>query len=331
MGSVEEKPPVSIPVIDFSKWDNPSTPSERVAIAKELASACHNVGPALLEEAFGWSKKLFDLETEQKMKAPHPDGPTVHRGYSWPGLEKVSQVISSDAEVGEKLRAVTDCKPNVWLPEEVLPGFREFMTDFYWTCSQTSQEILKAIGLGMNLQDPDFILKFHSGHNNQLRLLHYPPIPAAQLENELSARMPAHSDWGSITMLFQDDCGGLEVENQHVPGEFIKVTPLKNAIVMNIGDLLMRWSNDWLKSTLHRVTLPPASDRFTGEERMTRARYSIPYFISPDIDARIEVMPECATEGNPIKYEPVVQREYRLMRAKLQYPEKAPQAVTASG
>jgi isopenicillin N synthase-like dioxygenase len=210
----------------------------------------------------------------------------------------------------------------------------------------------------MSLTDPDFILKFHSGHNNQLRLLHYPPIPARELESESAARMPAHSDWGSITMLFQDDCGGLEVENQHVPGEFIKVQPVKDALVMNIGDLLMRWSNgksfslalfltrpiskvwrrisltkhpDWLKSTLHRVTLPPASDRFTGAERMTRARYSIPYFISPDIDARIEVMPECTTEGNPSKYEPVIQREYRLMRAKLQYPEKTPQAVAASG
>jgi len=96
------------------------------------------------------------------------------------------------------------------------------------------------------LKDPEFLLRFHSGHNNQLRLLHYPPIPAAQLENEPSARMPAPSDWGSITILFQDDCGGLEVENQHAPGRFIKVIPLKNAIVMNIGDLLMRRSNSEL-------------------------------------------------------------------------------------
>ena len=121
MGSAEEtRTSVSIPVIDFSKWDNPSSPDERKAVAKELADACHNVGfvsivnhgvsPELLEEAFGWSKRLFDLNTEDKLLAPHPDGPTVHRGYSWPGLEKVSQVISSDLEVGEKLRVVTDCK-----------------------------------------------------------------------------------------------------------------------------------------------------------------------------------------------------------------------------
>jgi len=193
------------------------------------------------------------------------------------------------------------------------------MTNFYWECLGTASEILKAIGTGLSLKDPEFFLKFHSGHNNQLRLLHYPPIPAVELENETSARMPAHSDWGSITMLFQDDCGGLEVENKHAPGEFIKACPLKNAIIMNVGDLLMRWSNDYLTSTLHRVTLPPADDRYTGEIRMTRARYSIPYFVSPDSDSVIACIPECANEANPPKYEPVLQGDYRRMRAKLQY------------
>lgn len=85
---------------------------------------------------------------------------------------------------------------------------------------------------------------------------------------------------------------------------------------------------DYLKSTLHRVTLPPAQDRFTGEERMTRARYSIPYFVSADSDAVVKCLQECASEANPAKYEPVVQKDYRLMRAKLQYRETAP-AVTA--
>jgi len=117
------------------------------------------------------------------------------------------------------------------------------MIQFYWACSRISLEILEAIGTGMKLRDPAYFSRFHSGHNNQLRLLHYPPIPAAELENESNSRMPAHSDWGSITMLFQDDCGGLEIENQHILRDFIKAHPLKNAIVMNVGDLLMRWSN----------------------------------------------------------------------------------------
>lgn len=115
MGSTENDQSVlKLPVIDFAKWGSGSTPEERLSTAKELADACHNVGFVfiinhgisleLLEEAFGWSRRLFDLKIEEKMLAPHPDGPTVHRGYSWPGLEKVSQVISDDLEVGEKLR-----------------------------------------------------------------------------------------------------------------------------------------------------------------------------------------------------------------------------------
>lgn len=117
------------------------------------------------------------------------------------------------------------------------------MTGFYWECARTSAEILKAIGKGIGLDDEEFLLKFHSGYNNQVRLLHYPPIPASLLENGTMARIPAHSDWGSITLLFQDDCGGLEVESPNQPGEFIKASPLKNALIMNVGDLLMRWTN----------------------------------------------------------------------------------------
>lgn len=117
------------------------------------------------------------------------------------------------------------------------------MQEFYWDCDIIAKELLKAIGTGLELKEPEYLLKFHSGHNNQLRLLHYPPIHAAELEKGTSTRMPAHSDWGSITFLFQDDCGGLELETQHVPEKFVKVAPVENALVMNIGDLLMRWSN----------------------------------------------------------------------------------------
>lgn len=259
----------ALPIIDFSKWLKGS-PEEKKKNAQELAQACrevgfvyvinHGVSQDLLEEAFGWSKKLFDLPEEQKMLAPHPPGPNVHRGYSWPGLEKVSQYVhkegeDSDAE-DEALRQVQDCKesyeigsetfagqPNQWLPEEVLPGFRTFTTGFYWTCFETAKELLRAIATGIGLDDPDYLVRFHSGENNQLRLLHYPPVETEKLSSNALARMPAHSDWGSITMLFQDDCGGLQVENAKKPGDFVDAPPIKGALIMNVGDLLMRWSN----------------------------------------------------------------------------------------
>ncbi|KAI1390050.1 Clavaminate synthase-like protein [Hypoxylon trugodes] len=349
----------AIPVIDFNAWSDGSI-DDKKRIARELTGACRRVGfvyiinhavpEDLLEEAFGWSKKLFDLPKEKKMLAPHPpvcdQGPTVHRGYSWPGLEKVSQDIISDGEEAKEAanRKIADVKesyeigsednevqPNIWLPEDILPGYREFMTQFYWKCFEAAKELLRALAIGVGLEDEDFFLRFHSGKNSQLRLLHYPPVEAEKLFSNTVARMPAHSDWGTITMLFQDDCGGLQVEHPNEPGSFVDATPMKNAMVMNVGDLLMRWSNDFLKSTLHRVTLPPihSKTRIDGK-LMTQPRYSIPYFVSPDPKAVIECLSVCTDEEHPVKYEPVVQEDYRRMRGRGQYAEAPAAPITVS-
>lgn len=110
----------AIPIIDFSRWKIGSS-EERKAIANQLVDQCRRVGfiyivnhgvePELLDSAFSWSKRLFNLEQDKKMLAPHPDGSAVHRGYSWPGLEKVSQVLNGDdPNIVNKLREVMDCK-----------------------------------------------------------------------------------------------------------------------------------------------------------------------------------------------------------------------------
>ena len=91
---------------------------------------------------------------------------------------------------------------------------------------------------------------------------------------------------------------------------------------MNVGDLMMRWSNDTLKSTLHRVVLPPLQDRFSGDGRMTQARYSIPYFVSPEGPSVIECLPSCTDAAHPPKYEPIVWQKYMMMRASMQYETK---------
>lgn len=268
MGSIDQATPPSstIPIIDFAAWSNSSDACERFKISKALITAFQTVGfvylinhglpQPLLDQAFATSKRLFDLPLEQKMLAPQPDGPEVHRGYSHPGLEKVSQYTGGDVTKGEELRNVLDYKesyeigseenasqPNIRLPGSVLPDFRPLTTNFYWACNDMAQEILRCIGLGLGLEDAEYLIRYHSGHNNQPRLLHYPPVPAGDVEQGKVARMPAHSDWGSITMLFQDDCGGLEVEDAVMEGRFVSATPIRGACVVNVGDLLMRWSN----------------------------------------------------------------------------------------
>ncbi|MCJ1226261.1 hypothetical protein MMC12_002911 [Toensbergia leucococca] len=348
---------VPFPLVDLSHFSSGTT-DQRQNAARNLTEACHHLGfayvvghgvsPDLLEEAIAWTKKLFDLEHQDKMKAPHPPGYSVHRGYSHPGLEKVLSKKDLEAEevqetAGKTLREVSDFKesyeigseenpaqPNQWLPEETLPGFRAFTTKFYWELRKTAQMILEAFAEGLNLTEEEKkqIFRAHSGHNNQLRLLHYPPVPAGDLEKQIVARMPAHTDWSSFTLLFQDDCGGLELEDPHQEGKFLPAKPVPNALVLNIGDMLQRLSNDTFISATHRVTLPPLQDRFNGAQRLTRARYSIPYFVAPDSDTLIECLPACINAAHPALYEPVKFKDYAGMREKYGYLEE-PAAVEA--
>jgi isopenicillin N synthase-like dioxygenase len=281
-----QQAPDSIPIVDFAEFSPDAPKATRKRIAEELVRACREVGfvyitnhgvPAKkLDRAFSVSRDFYNLPLESKKLAPHPPGWAVHRGYSWPGLEKVSNAISTDVDAKNRtdvdpeearqkllseMRAVQDFKesyevgsdenaeqPNVWLPDGVLDDWRPVMTEFYWICFEAAKNVLRALALGIGLEDEDRLLKLHSGHYNQLRLLHYPPIPASVLEQGEMERMPAHNDWSTITLLFQDDIGGLQVESPSEKGKFIDVDPVKGGMLVNIGDLMMRWSSDYLKS-----------------------------------------------------------------------------------
>ncbi|MCJ1385481.1 hypothetical protein MMC17_008604 [Xylographa soralifera] len=347
MGSYEEP---TIPVVDMSSFFTGGAEHQQHA-ADQLAEACrdlgfvaitgHGVSSELLREAFDWSRKLFELSHEDKMKAPHPASSVPHRGYSPPGLEKVyakKLCDGDDVEIsqGKSLRKVKDFKesyeigsednpsqPNIWLPEIILPGYRKFMLHFYWELNKSAQMILQAIGQGLHLKDSELtnLLRLHPGQNNQLRLLHYPPVPAELLENQIVARMPAHTDWSSFTLLFQDDCGGLELEDPRNPGLFIPATPIPDALVLNIGDMFQRISNDTFKTATHRVALPPLQQNHGDGANVTRARYSIPYFFAPNDDAVVECLPSTVREDRPAVYEPIMFKDYGAWRSKYAYQQ----------
>ena len=120
------------------------------------------------------------------------------------------------------------------------------MTPFYWRLDQAAKRILSAFSLALNLSPSDraHLLSLHSGHNNQLRLLHYPAVEAAKLRHAVVGRMPAHQDWSSFTFVFQDGVGGLELEEPGRKGHFVPALPtVKGACVLNVGDMLQRFSN----------------------------------------------------------------------------------------
>ncbi|KAL4805121.1 hypothetical protein BDV18DRAFT_152968 [Aspergillus unguis] len=341
----------SIPIIDLAPALS-GNPNDTTAVANEIYQAFKHVGFAyiknhsvaenLVNEAFEWacdlffpcpSAKFFALPSSEKNKAPHPPEGWYHRGYSGIGREKVVQMVFDDAGIAQR-RAVPDVKEsyeignetdetmkNIWIPEESLPGFRGFFNMFFEECSRLETLLLRLLAIGMGL-DESFLLEFHKNRTNQCRLLHYPPVEESLLKTGKAERIAAHTDFSTMTILFQDSVGGLEVESIHEKGKFVPAPYIPGTAVVNIGDLLMRWSNHELRSTMHRVSAPPLEGGGDGEEekeRMTRERYSIPYFVSPDRDSIIECLPTCYGEGRPKMYEAIRSSEYIAMRMNATY------------
>ncbi|KAI0843506.1 Clavaminate synthase-like protein [Hypoxylon sp. FL0890] len=320
--------------------------SDRLKAGQALVEALHNLGFVKvtghglskdeIQEALAWTKRLFDLPYEDKMKAPHPPGPMPHRGYSEIGKEKVYsqadvKVYDTDGnDVAQELRKISDFKEsyeigsehdpvqqNIWLPDDVLPNFRSYMTSLYQKLASVSKILLEAIsvGLGLNGEEHTTLTKFISDRHCQLRLLHYPAINKDRLQKDLIARLPSHTDWGTFTMLFQDDRGGLELKDPRSE-DYLPAEPEEGAFVLNIGDMLQRFTNDYFISPLHRVSVPSPD---TVPETGIPARYSIPFFVCPDYFHTIATLPRFITGENPVKYEPVRFDEYGSVISKYQY------------
>ncbi|KAH7341163.1 thymine dioxygenase [Pyrenochaeta sp. MPI-SDFR-AT-0127] len=333
MSATTEQAP--IPIVDFAAFlDGGKEEKERVA--REIDDAFRKVGfvylknhgvkKGVVDEAFEWSKRFFALPLQTKMLAPHPPGGSHHRGYSAPGVEKVSQ-HTYDADELARLREIPDYKesfesgnvndtaqPNIWLSDDKLPGFKTFMESYFTVCADLIHHILDALSISLNVPDPG-LSPTHSDSLFQLRLLHYPSIDAEQLSQNKRSRINAHSDFGTLTLLFQDTVGGLEVEDPHRPGVFRPAEPIDDTVLVNVGDLMARWSNDRWRSTVHRVGLPPQHRLQNGnEEVVIPDRYSIPVFATANMDAVIDALPGCWSEENPKKYESVTAWGYVQMR-----------------
>ncbi|KAG2033375.1 flavonol synthase/flavanone 3-hydroxylase [Suillus americanus] len=331
--------PTAIPIVDFACFGDGTSP-EATEIGKQLVKACREVGFAYFRNTgipqaevdcmFEWSRRLFSLPIETKLLAPHPKEGWKHRGYSGVGREQASQMVFDPTQLAAIRKQTPDFKEsfdigrnncphisNVWLPEQVLPGFRDAASAFFDTCRRFEiEKLLPALSLGLELPGGgEFLGKYHQEAENQLRLLHYPAAPAEVFARGEKGRVGAHTDYALGTILFQDDIGGLEVESPHGSGNFVAASPIPGTVVFNIGDFLMRWSNDTLKSTLHRVCAPQND----GKLGMIKERFSIPYFMSADRDLLIDCLPGCWDEDTPKKYEPVTAGAYVDMRLDATY------------
>jgi isopenicillin N synthase-like dioxygenase len=198
--------------------------------------------------------------------------------------------------------------------------------------------------LVLDLPSSDTLSASHARSVFNIDLLHYPGVPTKLLHTGTLARLPAHSDLGTLTLLFQDDIGGLEIadlgsantENSaefEKNGSFNPVRPLPGTVIVNVGYLLMRWSNGRWKNTIHRVVGPPKSmpvrkvfdkPRTTGSdvgslEDTTPERYSIPFSIVPDPEIMIEALPGCWSEDMLKRWKPIKAGDYLCKKMEVIY------------
>ena len=258
------------------------------------------------------------------------DRPESNRGYSCMGQEKVTNVMDKDG-IADLRASNPDLKESLEIGREGVAGmpnqwptvqggsldptrFKRDMIAFFDICKQLHIEILRAIALGLGI-DEHWFDDYSRVGDNTLRLLHYPAVDRTIFErNKGQVRAGAHTDYGSLTLLFQDTRGGLQA--QGVDGKtWVDVKPIPGSIVVNAGDLLARWSNDAIKSTLHQVIEPPQLD---ATNDVYPPRYSIAYFCNPDFDKFIDVVPG-TLNGVAKKYEGVNSGDYLVQRLTATY------------
>ncbi len=293
----------AIPIIDMSPFLEGSDEG-RHQVAQEIHKAAHEVGfiylknfgisDDLLEAAFKVAHSLFT--SDEKLKVPF--NVDFNHGYGKMQGEALDPSKPADLKETFTSRNLANLPsgPELW-PN---PQFEAFMRVFYKRVRQISSDVMSAFALALDLA-PDFFEDKHTGLTQTMRLLHYPPVEAVS-EGQLGAG--AHSDYGTLTVLFQDSAGGLEVQN--LEGDWIPAPPIPGTVVINTGDLIARWSNDFFKSTPHRVVPSPAAQK--------NGRQSIAFFSDPDPEVIIETFPSCVSAENPAKYGPITAGEHVQQR-----------------
>ncbi|KAL9984468.1 hypothetical protein ACROYT_G006762 [Oculina patagonica] len=227
---------------------------------------------------------------------------TPQNGWDAVEVERTSPDRPGDLKESFDLETFDD--ENFSWPDTELPNFKSTVSSFYQSIKDLALRVLTAMALGLEMEPNTFTRFFNkvgtSEGGLQMRYNFYPKIPDLSEVKAGQIRCGEHTDYGAISVLFQDDLGGLEVRN--VDGKFIPAKPMKGTVLVNIADLMQRWTADKLKSTVHRVLIPEV------ELKHTLPRRSLVLFVHPDHEALIE----CVDGSN--KYPPITSGEWKKRR-----------------
>ncbi|KAF2786688.1 Clavaminate synthase-like protein [Melanomma pulvis-pyrius CBS 109.77] len=303
------------PILDFAAFYGDDAAAKQ-KLVDDVRNCClhngffqitgHAVPLELQDKIMDWNKRFFDLSLEQKMEINKDTTNTWNRGYELmksqilePGtLPELKEGYYIGDEIPKTHPYFVEKKlnsgPNMWPSAATLPGVEDFKAtalEYYAQVVALAKDILKVLALTLDL-DESFFDGFAAGAVATMRLLHYPSQPPDS-PAKLTRGIGAHTDFGTITLLLQGRVAGLQVYD-HATAAWLDVAPTPGAFVVNLGNLMMRWSNDRYVSNLHRVI------NVSGDER-----YSIPVFFSGNPDYVVRCLPNCARDGEPEKYPPI--------------------------
>ncbi len=300
-----------IPTLDLNDFRSKDS-KKREKFIEELGKAYsdigfvaiknHNLSDDLQKSLYASSEKFFKSEDGLKQKYEFPEL-AGQRGYVGKGKETAKGYTKADLkefyQVGNEKYG-----KNVF-PAEI-DSFEASVSEAFQTLQKTGLEILSAIAIYLQLEENHFVPMCENG-NSIMRLLHYFPIENPELV-EGHVRAGAHGDINFITLLMGASADGLEVLRRD--NVWIPVTKVQDCVVVNIGDMLERYTNKRLKSTIHRVVNPK------NKEEMKKSRFSIPFFLHANPQVSIACHPSCITEENPKGFEDITAGEFLDERLK---------------
>jgi isopenicillin N synthase-like dioxygenase len=301
-----------VPVLDLTPL---IAGGDLTELADTLRQACVNTGffyvknhgipEPVFDGIFDATRRYFDLPETQRLA--HRMDDRFRRGFMPQGINqhpgfaadlKESYEIGVDLPLDHPLVAagVPLHGPNRWPAE--CPWLKDAAESYFDETTKLGKHLLRVFALSLGMPQ-DHFLQWCANPMVQMRLFHYPPQPP--ITDDRAFGVAPHTDYGMITMLSQDPVGGLELRKRD--GEWIGAPFIPGTLVVNLGDLFQRWTNDIYRSNPHRVI-----------NRSGRERYSIPTFFNLDFTAQVSCLPTCQSQENPPKYEPIRAGDYLLGR-----------------
>jgi isopenicillin N synthase-like dioxygenase len=310
----------NLPVIDLSPFVDEGAHEDRMHTASAVRSACIDIGFFYITGHGFTAKELnavltqglsfFALPLEEKMKvlSSHVDIPGfVRTGGRDPekNRDKVVDIkerlsLTRELRPGEQVRPDSRTGKNQWPPRELLPAFETTIKDYIARLQRVTEALNHAFALSLDLPE-DYFDTLYQHPDMTLTMNFYPPVDPSTLKTTQWSFSP-HADYTAFTVLLQDQSGGLQARNS--AGEWIDVTPKEGTFVVNVGNVLARWTNDLYSSTLHRAL-------HVGND----PRISAAFFVYPDATTVVRCIDTCQGPENPPRYEDITTEDYvRVLR-----------------